>query len=155
MKIKNTTPIFYFAVAVIFLFCNKNVVAQNSSPNAGNFETYLKEVYANDEGKAQVAPATRRYEYLKELYTTRIKYVKQTTAHDVSKGYKKLSGLALYDLYNENLERDKVFNPLTFNPFKYDFSLYSKTTEAYRVEGTDYLIVIYPQKTSPSVKMKL
>lgn len=59
--------------------------------------------------------------------------------------YTKLSTIPLLNKYNPNLSRDIVFDPLNFNPLKYSLSFSSTKTEVYRVDNTDYLIIIKPQ----------
>ena len=58
----------------------------------------------------------------------------------------KLSQVPLFKTFNDKLERDIVFNPNTFNPLKYDFNYNSRDkTKSYRVDNTNYIIVIYSQ----------
>jgi len=58
----------------------------------------------------------------------------------------KLSQVPLFKTFNNRLKRDIVFNPNTFNPLKYDFNYNSRDkTKSYRVDNTNYIIVIYSQ----------
>ena len=58
----------------------------------------------------------------------------------------KLSQVPLFKTFNDKLERHIVFNPNTFNPLKYDFNYNSRDkTKSYRVDNTNYIIVIYSQ----------
>jgi hypothetical protein len=59
--------------------------------------------------------------------------------------FPKLSSIGLLNKYNPAMTRDAVFNPKTFNPLKYHFSFFPKTEAVYRVDNTDYIIVIKPQ----------
>lgn len=69
----------------------------------------------------------------------------QIAADPVNDKYPKLSGLKLINKYNPDLQRDAVFDPASFNALKYDFVFSAKTKQVYRVDGTDYVIVVEPQ----------
>jgi len=59
--------------------------------------------------------------------------------------YPKLSGVSLVDKYNQQLQNDwQSFNPEQFNPMKYRFNLNAGEDVKYRVDNTDYVIVIHP-----------
>jgi hypothetical protein len=59
--------------------------------------------------------------------------------------YTLLSTCNLNNKDNPSLTRDAAFNELTFNPLKYHMIFFSKTTQVYRFDGTDFLIIIAPQ----------
>lgn len=61
-----------------------------------------------------------------------------------SKKFKLLSTVALNNKYNPALIRDVAVNPQTFNPLKYKFPMSSDKVEMYRVDGTDFIIIIQP-----------
>jgi hypothetical protein len=67
----------------------------------------------------------------------------QVTANE---NYTPLSTVALKDKYNPALVRDNAstFNPSNFNALKYMFELFPKQDKIYRVDGTQYVIVIHP-----------
>lgn len=56
-----------------------------------------------------------------------------------------LSEVPLLDYYVSDLQRDTNFNPQTFNPLKYLFNFYSFGSHMYRVDNTDYFILIKSQ----------
>ena len=56
----------------------------------------------------------------------------------------KLSDYPLFNVYNTELTRDIEINPYTFNVLKYDLPFFPKSPTKYRIDGTDYIIVIYP-----------
>jgi len=56
-----------------------------------------------------------------------------------------LSEVPLLDYYVDNLQRDVNFNPQNFNPLKYLFEFYSFGTHMYRVDNTNYFIIIKSQ----------
>jgi hypothetical protein len=68
-------------------------------------------------------------------------------ARPLSEGanYALLSSVLLKNKCNGALERDtpKTFNPETFNPLKYFFEFHSDQDKIYRVDGTNYIIIIH------------
>ena len=56
-----------------------------------------------------------------------------------------LSEVPLFDAFVSTLQRDSAFNPQEFNPLKYTFSFYSRGEQMYRVDGTDYFILVKSQ----------
>ncbi len=73
-----------------------------------------------------------RHEIIVEPYTSGEKYTK-------------LSTIPLFKYSNPNLERDTVFDRDTFNILKYDLQFYAPSVKIYRVDNTDFLIVVHPQ----------
>lgn len=71
--------------------------------------------------------------------------ISQLAEDPLHEKYPKLSGLKLMNKYNPDLQRDAVFDPAHFNPLKYDFAFSAKTRQVYRVDHTDYVIVVEPQ----------
>lgn len=59
--------------------------------------------------------------------------------------YPLLSRARLLDRFNPNLTRDTNFDAANFNVLKYDLEFFARTTQIYRVDNTDYIIVIDPQ----------
>ncbi len=132
-------------VAVGLFFCFTAVLsAQKITPDKNNFKNFISEVYIN-EGASQIAPGTRRYDYMKDLFENRIYFVKFDVSQDASKEIISISQVPLYTTYNTSLTRDEIIDIKNFNPFKYAFQFYTKKALAYRLDGTDYVMVIYPQ----------
>jgi len=59
--------------------------------------------------------------------------------------YARLSAIALHDKLNPGLVRDTVFDPLAFNPLKYELDFFAQTIQVYRIDNSDYLLIIDPQ----------
>ncbi len=106
-------------------------------------EAKIQEVYA-DKTQQMVMNYPDLLKTLTDLVQNRVKIVK-IPLDEVHEKYLKLSQVALLNKYNPNLQRDAFFDPETFNPLKYDFITSAKTKMVYRVDNTDYLIVIEPQ----------
>ena len=56
-----------------------------------------------------------------------------------------LSEVSLFNQYVPELKRDVVFNKNNFNPLKYNFSFYARGASMYKVDNTNYYILIKPQ----------
>ena len=63
----------------------------------------------------------------------------------MKKPFPLLSQVKLFDAFNKNIHRDKVFNPNNFNPLKYKLSFYSRNGATYKVDNTNYYIIIKSQ----------
>lgn len=59
--------------------------------------------------------------------------------------YTKLSSVPLFNKYNPSLFRDKTFRKDSFNILKYNLEFFSQYDKVYRVDNTDFIIVIHPQ----------
>jgi len=63
--------------------------------------------------------------------------------------YINLSSVQVRNKYNSNLVNDySNFVIANFNPLKYFFNFYSPSQLNYRVDNTDYMIIIVPSKTN-------
>lgn len=56
-----------------------------------------------------------------------------------------LSSVPVFDFFVPELRRDAFFNKDNFNPLKYAFSFYSRKSYMYRVDNTNYFILIKSQ----------
>ena len=56
-----------------------------------------------------------------------------------------LSNIPTFDIYNHKLNRP-VFNRNNFNPLLYNFNFFLKTKQIYRVDNTNFLVVIKPRE---------
>jgi hypothetical protein len=128
--------VFYLFLTVVLVA----VVHQNLKAQQVNGK--IQEVYG-DKTQELVAKDPIRLSFLNDLLDNRINIIEsELTPNDK---YVKLSSVNLLNKYNPALTRDVVFDPVNFNPLKYDLNFFPKTTEIYRVDNTDYLIVIQPQ----------
>lgn len=131
---------------LLLAFNLSSLQAQVSKPDPANFDRFIAQVYTGS-GADFINPDTRRYAYMKALYENRITFVKSDAEKlDLDNSLKLLSEVPLYNLYNPAVTRDTGFDLQEFNPFKYQFDFYAATKIIYRIDGTDYLIVIQPQE---------
>lgn len=56
-----------------------------------------------------------------------------------------LSNIPTFDIYNHKLNRP-VFNRNNFNPLLYNFNFFLKSKQIYRVDNTNFLVVIKPRE---------
>ena len=103
----------------------------------------ITEVYG-DFVQQYVLDKPEKLKSVKNILRNRVR-IYEENIKDLS-GFNKLSQVALFDVFNNNLKRDIIFNPNTFNPLKYDFNYNSRDkSKRYRVDNTNYVIVIYSQ----------
>jgi len=103
----------------------------------------LKEVYGNELEK-DVLSRPQRLKDVKNILRNRVQIVNIPNPND-QKPCKLLSEVPLFDAYVNNLERDLIFNKNTFNPLKYGFEFYSRGGSMYKVDNTNYFIIIKSQ----------
>ena len=126
-----------FITALFIVFVNINTTS------AQQINSKIHEVYGDKtEQIAQNEPD--RIKALNDLLENRIKIVKSPIVGEDK--YTKLSSVALLNKYNPNLKRDEQFDPENFNALKYNMNFFTSQTQVYRVDNTEYLIVIEKQK---------
>lgn len=118
------------------------VFANISHVSAQQVNAKIQEVYG-DKTQELVVNDPIRLDFLNDLLSNRIKIIESPLTADDK--YIKLSSVELLNKYNPSLTRDIVFDPLNFNPLKYNLNFFPKTAMVYRVDNTNYLIVIHPQ----------
>jgi len=109
---------------------------------AQNVEAKIQEVYA-DKTQELVLNDPERHALLIDLLQNRLKVMESQP--NTKENYIKLSEIALLNKYNPALTRDASFDPENFNPLKYNLNFFPKTTTAYRIDNTNYIIIIQPQ----------
>jgi hypothetical protein len=103
----------------------------------------ITEVYgvtAND----NILDKPQRLKDIKNILRNRVEIKEIPKASD-QKDCTLLSEVSLMDYYVVDLQRDTNFNPQNFNPLKYLFNYYSYGTHMYRVDDTNYFIIIKSQ----------
>lgn len=110
--------------------------------NAQQVNAKIQEVYG-DKTQELVINDPIRLDFLNDLLDNRIQII-ESPLNDNEKE-PKLSSIELLNKYNPALKRDVDFDPLSFNPLKYNFNFFPKAASVYRVDNTNYLIVIKAQ----------
>jgi len=148
--------IFFFSIVI---FSNIGVViAQNDSNSQQTWITQypsnvelplshderikLDNAYGS-ELKNQILDRPIRVKDIKDILRNRID-IYQENIKDVST-IPLLSNVPIFNIYNHKLNRP-VFNRNNFNPLLYNFNFFLKTKQIYRVDNTNYLIVIKPRE---------
>ena len=111
-----------------------------NTPFSANEMLQLQEVYGASLEK-EILSRPNRVLSMKNLLRNRIVIEKRPNLRD-QKECTLLSEVPLFDAFVSTLQRDSVFNPQEFNPLKYTFSFYSRGEHMYRVDGTNYFILI-------------
>ena len=114
-----------------------------NTPFSANEMLQLQEVYGASLDK-EILSRPNRVLSMKNLLRNRIVIEKRPDPKD-QKNCTLLSEVPVFDAFVSNLQRDFVFKPQEFNPLKYTFSFYSRGDHMYRVDGTDYFILIKSQ----------
>lgn len=76
------------------------------------------------------------------LLENRIRYEILTSSE--SEKYPKLSSVGLMTKYNSTLIADSVFDKKTFNPLKYDIPFFTKERFVFKIDDTDFVLIIEP-----------
>ena len=100
----------------------------------------LKEVYGESLQK-NVLNNPQRLRSIKNIIRNRVEIL---NLPNYPKNYKLLSQVPLFNKYNSSLKRES-FRKTTFNPLRYTFDFYTNETQVFRVDNTDYYIVIKSQ----------
>ena len=148
--------IFFFSIVI---FSNIGVViAQNDSNSQQNWITQypsnvdllfsklelnkLEEAYGQNLND-QILDRPIRVKDIKDILRNRVD-IYQENIKDVST-IPLLSNIPTFDIYNHKLNRP-VFNRNNFNPLLYNFNFFLKTKQIYRVDNTNFLVVIKPRE---------
>lgn len=102
----------------------------------------IKEVYGENLQKL-VLDRPQRVKDVKNILRNRVE-IKQLKPEEI-KDCPALSEVPLFNNYVSTLKRDLNFNPTEFNPLKYQFHFYGTGASMYKVDGTNYYIIIKSQ----------
>ena len=131
---KNIFYTLFTALFIVFTNINSTIAQQVNSK--------IQEVYG-DKTQQIMKNEPERIIALNDLLDNRIKIVVSPVVGEDK--YTKLSSVELLNKYNLNLKRDEGFDPNNFNALKYNMNFFNSQAVVYRVDNTDYIIVIKPQ----------
>ena len=114
-----------------------------NTPFSANEMFQLTEVYGSSLEK-EILSRPNRVLSMKNLLRNRLVIENRPDPKDQKK-CPLLSEVTLFDAFVSTLTRDSVFNPQKFNPLKYSFPFYARGEYMYRVDGTDYFILVKSQ----------
>nr|WP_321242981.1 hypothetical protein [uncultured Psychroserpens sp.] len=118
---------------------NENV----NSPLTNAELALINEVYG-DTTTENILDIPQRLKDIKNILRNRVE-IKNVPNISDQKPCTLLSEVPLMDYYVSSLQRDTNFNPQSFNPLKYLFNYNSYGTHMYRVDNTNYFIIIKSQ----------
>lgn len=112
-------------------------------PLTAKERSQIIEVYGEYAEKYVFKNATR-LRNIKQILRNRV-VIKLVTNKKEKKPCPNLSEVSLFDNYVSSLERDRIFDPKTFNPLKYNFEFHSISASMFQVDNTNYYIIIKSQ----------
>ena len=127
-------------IALTYFTLSSSVYAQQAQVEPVNPK--IIEVFA-DKTQELILDNPDRLALYNDFLENRVRVIESQKSGDDK--FIKLSSVSLMNKYNATLTRDLVFDPNNFNPLKYALDILPKTTMIYRVDNTNYLIVIQPQ----------
>src|SRR5690606_34809876 len=132
----------HLILLISFLACTSYAQEQPTNLTANDVDPRIVEVFADDL-QTLVMNDPHRLRALYHILFDRHVFIE--VPYSADEKYPKLSSMPLFKYSNPNLQRDQVFNKETFNILKYDLQFYAPTDKIYRVDNTDFLIVVHPQ----------
>lgn len=155
MKINNPLHLFFVicVIASTYGFSQTNKIRQQSlplvtynsnvnAPLTAKELSQINEVYG-DKTQEDVLNHPQRVKDIKNILRNRV--VIKLDESGTMKSCPLLSEVSLFNLYVPDLTRDKSFNPREFNPLKYNFNFYGLGALMYKVDNTNYYIIIKSQ----------
>ena len=128
------------------LFCvSLSAISQtNDQKNSASItvDPRIIEVYAN-QLDVLVLSDNQRLNDLNDILLKRTEIVVEKYRQDEK--FLKLFSMPLFNKYNINLKKDTVFTVETFNVLKYNLEFFSKFDKVYRIDNTDFILIIHPQ----------
>lgn len=144
-----------FCVMLFSASYAQNPMHKNQGPQPIHFNSNTKVSLSNAElaklnevyGAAletEILDRPSRVLAIKEILRNRV-ILREIIDPNKQKPCPKLSEIPLFDAFVSSLKRDVVFNPKSFNPLKYDFKYHKPGFQLFRVDNTNYFIIIKPQ----------
>ena len=138
------------ALLAMLLFSFQVAAQSNIRPDSGPLTakelSNLQEVFGNHLHHRVLSRPNMLAE-IKDVLRKRVEIVELKDPKD-QKPCTLLSEVALYSAYNPDIQRDKKFDPSNFNPLKYAFNYKINGASMYRVDQTNYYIIINPRSTN-------
>ncbi len=105
---------------------------------------FLVEAY-DDKLEEYILSRPQRLKDVKDILRNRVK-IELASNNEKSPYMPLLSTVPLFTNYNSKLERDVYFDKNDFNPLKYQFHFHGFGTAMYRIDNTNYVVIIKPQQ---------
>lgn len=104
----------------------------------------LKEVF-DDKFEDYILNRPQALKNYKHLLRNRIEIIEKPDLVQHTKKYQLLSEVGLFNDYNKSLTVDKGYNPQNFNALKYNIRIHGRGSSIYRIDNTNYFIIIKSQ----------
>lgn len=141
---KNTRP-FLWAVLICYgMTFPASAFAQKSQApvyTKEQIQAFIREVYQGQADQLFFGADHHRLDMVTD-FLHRIQYL--PISNSLQKKIPLLSELEFNNKDNPALTKDVVFDPKTFNPLKYGFTMAARTQLLVRVDHSDYIISIKP-----------
>lgn len=136
--------IFTHTALLVLLFCAsafKSPETDCATYSKTQIESFIREVFGAQADELVFNNHSNRLQLIENF----LKRVNVSQHPELAgKKFKLLSSVALQNKYNPAMTRDLVYNAATFNPLKYHFPMASRQREVFRIDNSDFLIIIEP-----------
>ncbi|PHS03184.1 MAG: hypothetical protein COA88_16005 [Kordia sp.] len=138
---------FTLLVLLIALISSLSYGQESSINSYSNqfIENCIREVFQDKANELVFNSNSRRLSAIQDFFKNRLEIVSYKQEYE-QKDLIKLSSIGLSNKYNSQLTRDVSFNQSTFNPLKYKLDIFPGNTVMYKVDNTDYIIIIKPSR---------
>jgi hypothetical protein len=119
-------------ISMPYIANSQNVIALND-PKSNVYEVYPESFFDNQPDLMTA---------FLELLSSRIEY--RIEPPFSGEKYPKLLDQPLMNKFNNTLTVDTIFDPKTFNPLKYGIAFFTSQTQVFRINNTDYIMIIHP-----------
>ena len=125
-----------YKILLIFLLLSSTLFAQYT------IKEKITEVYGKIDGDF--------FQGNTELYANFYKLLNERTKIEVmeyksDEKFPKVSSFEILNKYNASLKHEDFQSIESFNPLKYKLEFFSKNTKVYRIDNTNYILIIEPQ----------
>ena len=134
---------YLFTTVLLFLtlqcYSQNQATANNKTNNTVSSEQKIYEVYGSQffVGKQSL------FQFYNNLLDHRISYKLQPPVPNEK--YPTVQSMGLQNKNNTTISHPTVFDQNSFNPLYYKLDFFAKTTKKYRIDNSNYLLVISPQ----------
>lgn len=105
---------------------------------------FLREAYG-DKLEEYILSRPQRLKDVKDILRNRVK-IELASRNEKSAYMPLLSSVPLFTNYNSALKRDRNFDKNKFNPLTYQFHFHGFGSAMYRIDNTDFVVIIKPQQ---------
>jgi len=131
----------FFLAQPIFSQSDSKKIELNTSSTHADF--CVKEFFGKELSNfSSIDP--ERIAFFKNVIQNRVSIVFEKNSSNDK--YKKLSTIPLFNKYNPEIKRDNHFDTSSFNVLKYKINFFSNDQQVIRIDDSDYLILISPNK---------